>query len=369
MRSGRMVSAAVVTVVLAACGGTDGSDTGGQGATTTVKRPAEVFEAARPSTVQLRGKQGEADVGGTGVIFDAAKGLILTNAHVVAGVAALKARVMDQTETPARVLAAAPCDDVAVVQLPTVPPGLKAIPVGDSNLVRNQDEVVALGYPASFADPTTQKVVSTSGTVQSPNIAAEPDKSLPKFPSLIQHSATINPGNSGGPLLNLRSELIGINTLRNIGSRSQPIQGQYYAISVNHIKTILPNLIAGKNRANPGWNIAPFAEVPLSEVFAATGYGTAEDGERADRFLAQRGVDGIFVIGADADGPADRAKLEFGDLVMRMKGTPVTSVAQVCDVLLSASPGETLTLEGLYLVSSGGDFGDPWTTKLTLPSY
>ena len=356
-------------LILSGCGGGDDETSSTTTPTTAPKLTAkEVFDAARPSTVQLYGKQGESDTGGTGVIFDAAKGLVLTNAHVVAGVSAMKARINDQTETPARILATAPCQDVAVVQLTTIPPGLKAIPFGSSAAVQNQDEVVALGYPASFANPAQQKLVSTSGTVQSPNVVAEPDPSLPEYPSTIQHSATINPGNSGGPLLNDRAELIGINTLANTGTDRQEVQGQYYAISIDHIKPLLPELIAGRSQADPGWDVAPFAQVPLADVFEATGYGTREEGVRADQILAQNDIDGLFVFGANPDTPADDANIEGGDLIERINNVPVTKVKDVCDILQSASPGQTLEVRGRYLTNEGGDedFGDPWVTKLTL---
>jgi S1-C subfamily serine protease len=369
MRRVATVWLVVGTLIVSACGG--GGDDEETAPTTAAPREMtskEVFDAARPSTVALFAKQGEEDVGGTGVIFDAAKGLVLTNSHVVSGTAALRARVNDQTEVPARILATAPCEDVAVVQLTTVPPGLKAIPFGNSGAVQNQDEVVALGYPASFANPAEQKLVSTSGTVQSPNVAAEPDPSLPRFASAIQHSATINPGNSGGPLLNTRAELIGLNTLRNIGSRQQPIQGQFYAIAIDHIKPLLPDLIAGRSQADPGWSIAPFSQVPLADVFEATGYGTRSEGVQADQLLAANDIDGLFVFGANPDSPADDANIELGDLIERINDVPVTSVKDVCAILQSASPGQTLEVRGRYLTNEGPeqDFGDPWRTELTL---
>src|SRR5260370_20569710 len=210
-------------------------------------------KGATPSTVSLTGKQGANIVGGTGWVYDGAKGLLVTNAHVVQGVAALKGRMSDGSEIPAQIIGISPCDDLAVVRLTSVPPSLAALPLGDSKLVENGDNVTALGFPISFDDPATQKVVVTSGIVQSPNVPAQPGLSLPKFPSTIQHSATINPGNSGGPLLNDHGEVIGVNTLRN-----PEAQGQFYAIAVNAVKAAIPDLAAGNNKANAGWNLASF---------------------------------------------------------------------------------------------------------------
>ena len=366
-KRGVTVFMAVAALLVTACGGggDDGDGSASQPTTTAVKTltAKEIFDIALPSTVALTAKQGDADVGGTGVIYDAAKGLIITNSHVVAGTAALKVRVGDQAPVPARVLGVAPCEDVAVVQFATVPPGLKELKFGSSATVTNQDQVYAFGFPASFADPTTQKLVSTSGTVQSPDVAAEPDPSLPRYPHTIQHSATINPGNSGGPLLNDKAELIGINTLGNT-----ELQGQYYAISIDHIKPLLPDLAAGKSQADVGWDAAPFSQVPLSQVFEATGYGTAEQGRQADQLLVNAGIDGLFVWGASPGSPAEEAEIEGGDLIETINNVPVTSMKEVCDVLQSASPGQVLEVEGRWLLSGGGehDFGDEWTTKVTL---
>lgn len=364
----RVAGVAAGILAAAACGG---GSTAKTAPTTTIAKKLtskEVFDIARPSTVELHAKQGKDDVGGSGVIIDAQKGYVLTNAHVIAGTAALKVKVNDQEETPARVLGTAPCEDLAVVQMVNVPPGLKAMTLGSSAAVQNQDDVVALGYPASFADPSKEKVISTSGTVQSPDVAAEPDPSLPKYPSTIQHSATINPGNSGGPLLNDKGELIGINTLANTGTGQQKVQGQYYAISIDHIKPLLPDLTAGKSQVDPGWDIAPFSEIPLADVFEITGYGTREEGMQADQLLAQNGINGMLVYGANPNSPADKVNIEGGDLLESIQGVPVAAVKDVCDILASTSPGQTLAVEGRYLTSGGGqhNFGDQWTAKVTL---
>lgn len=359
-----------VALLITACGsGEQRTATSVVTTPTTVAKltSQQVFDLAKPSTVSLRAKQGKSDVGGTGVIIDAAKGLILTNAHVVSGTAALKAKVNDTTETAARVLGTAPCEDIAVVQMTTVPPDLKAIKFGSSASVRNQDEVVVLGYPASFADPALQKIVSTNGTVQSPNVAAEPDPSLPRYASTIQHSATVNPGNSGGPLLNDKGELIGINSL---GNQKRGVENQFYAISIDHIKQFLPDLTGGKSQADPGWDIAPFAQVPLADVFEITGYGTRAEGQQADQLLAENNIDGMFVFGTNPNSPADQAKIEGGDLIETIDNVPVTTAKAVCDILQSASPGQTLAVGGRYLTSGDGTqaFGSKWAVKLTLPS-
>ena len=352
--------AGVSCVAVIALGGFAGC---GEGKMTT----KEVFEKGRPATVEISGKQGENPSGGTGVIYDAKRGLVVTNAHVVTGLTSLKAKVNDQTTVPVRVLGVAPCEDLAVVQMQNKPEGLKQASFGKSKDITNQDEVTALGYPTSFEDPEKQKVVSTNGTVQSPNVSATPDKSSPKLPATIQHSATINPGNSGGPLFNDKGELVGINTLYNPGEE-RPVQGQYYAIASDHAKQIVSQLASGKSLANPGWNLAAFSEVPLSRFFEQTGFGTAEEGTLADRQLASRGVDGVFVTGVESGSAAEKADppVEPGDLIRSINGTPVPTVADACEVLQSASPGQALKINGVVIASGDrDDFGNQFTTNVT----
>jgi len=328
----------------------------------------QVFERARPGTVSITGKQGDSISGGTGVIIDAQDGLVLTNNHVVAGLAGLKARVLDEEEVPMQVVGTAPCDDLAVAKLTSVPPGVKEVPIGDSTRIQNQDEVTALGYPSSFEDPATQKVVSSNGTVQSPEVSAETGPSSPKLPSTIQHSATTNPGNSGGPLLNNRAQLVGINTLYNPGE-DRPIENQFYAVTTERVNQLLPDLKAGKKLADAGWDIAAFQEVPISALFEETGYGTAAQGEQLDQLIQQAGIDGVVVFGTTAGSPAEKARITGGDMVTSIAGANVATASDVCEALQSATPGEPVSVEGLYLTSGGTEAspGDDWSVRMKLP--
>jgi S1-C subfamily serine protease len=331
--------------------------------------PNEVFKKAQPATLQLLGREGDGLTGGTGVVFDQDKGLLLTNQHVVAGVTSLKARTDDNHEVAARVLGVAPCEDVAVVKLSSKPPGVGEVPIGNSDDLQDGDQVTALGYPGSFQNFTTSKVTLTNGTVQAAGVQASPGPSLPTFPDTIQHSATINHGNSGGPLLNDHGELVGINTLTNPGDQSQPVQGQYYALAINHLMQLEPELEKGKNIDDAGWDLSAFSEVPLELLYPNLGIGTAEQGRQDDQLLANNDLhDGMWVWGVDPGSPAERAHFGFGDLITHINGTRVTRMSDVCDALQTASPGETLRLNGRFILSGGQDvkFADPWTQDLRL---
>ncbi|MCW8877731.1 MAG: Do family serine endopeptidase [Kangiellaceae bacterium] len=138
---------------------------------------------------------------GSGVIIDAAKGLILTNHHVIQGADAIKVSLEDGREFDAKLLGSDKETDVAVIKIEAQ--GLVALPTGDSDTLRVGDFVVAIGNPFSLGNSVTSGIVSAKG---------RQGLGIERYEDFIQTDAAINPGNSGGALVNLRGELIGVNT-------------------------------------------------------------------------------------------------------------------------------------------------------------
>lgn len=346
---------------LIACGGDD------KPSEPTTLTPQEVFKEHQNGTVQLQVTVGDGGSYGSGFIYDLDKGRIITNAHVVEGGSALKVRVGDEAPVPARVLGSSFCNDLAVVEMSSVPDNATEVELGNSDQVQNQDEVTALGYPGTFnEDIESESIVSSSGAVQAPDTSALIDDSMPRFPELIQHDATINPGNSGGPLFDDQGKVIGVNTLGNEGGG---VENQFYSISVNHVKDLLSELEQGESPDDIGWDIQPFSQVPLAEVYPAYGIGTAALGQQVDNFLIEEGTTGMWVWGSTAGKPAETANLFTGDLITEINETPVTSVASVCDILQSAGPGQTLEVEGRYISNiDDANFLEEWRTELKLPA-
>ncbi|KJY32162.1 trypsin [Streptomyces katrae] len=319
----------------------------------------EIYERAAPATVHIIGTMGS----GTGFIYDADKGLILTNAHVVLDEPSLRVGVEDRAPVAARVLGIDPCEDLAVLTFSNPQPDLKALKFADSKKVSFADNVTALGYPESIEAQGSQKPVFTTGAVQNPDVKdTTPDPDLPRYPETIQHSATINPGNSGGPLLNGKAEVVGINTLSLTGGG---VQGQYYAISSDHVRPLLDQLAAGDVKNDPGWQLMSVQNPALADQFVE------EDASKVAATQKQfKDKDGMVVIYSRTNSPAYKAKLYPGDVITGLKDTPVTSYADVCDVLQSAAPGETLPVTGEYapLTANGKDAkaGEAWTTDLVM---
>ncbi|TQV89796.1 Do family serine endopeptidase [Aliikangiella coralliicola] len=138
---------------------------------------------------------------GSGVIIDAEKGLVLTNHHVIQGAEAIKVSLVDGREFDAEMLGSDKETDVAVIKIAAE--NLTALPTGDSDALRVGDFVVAIGNPFSLGNSVTSGIVSAKG---------RQGLGIEKYEDFIQTDAAINPGNSGGALVNLRGELIGVNT-------------------------------------------------------------------------------------------------------------------------------------------------------------
>jgi S1-C subfamily serine protease len=314
-----VVVAAVVVAVLVLGGGDDAPKT---------LSTREIVDQNRAATVNIntrgpaRNDNGDRVVqtgGGTGVVIDAERGLVVTNAHVVSGATSLNASVGGD-QISARVRGQAPCEDLAVLQLRPVPGSLKSATLGRARGIHAGDRVTALGYPGALESNLTQrKLQATEGTVSSGIAAATISPGLPKYPALIQHQAPISPGNSGGPLFDDKGEVIGINTLASTGEGGR--QNQNQAISIDRVRSLLPDLMANRDSGYVGWSLVP--------IDARTDF--------------------LFVEGTDAGSPADRAGLRFGDAIVELDNTPVGDVPEVCDIVNSKEPGDRLKVAGLEI--------------------
>jgi S1-C subfamily serine protease len=323
---------------------------GGCGATAVVEPPKpvgpKVLTAQQirmvdgPSVVQVFGREGDSWSSGTGIVIDAQKGLVVTNAHVIAGLSSVRARY-GNSEVAAQIVGQAPCEDIALVRLVTKPPGLRSIKPGSSAHIVAGQPVTALGYPDSLQEASRARLTITAGTVSvDGTIRAAPSKSLPDYGALIQHQAPINPGNSGGPLVDKYGRLIGMNTLHNTGEGGE-VQGQAYAIAIDHIREILPRLERGENIAYVGWDLLPASYLSEQDL-VDMGY----------RYVPDPAGKGLIVTGVDAGSPADRRGLEVGDYFDDIDGSSVDNVADVCQILQSRE-GQIIKVHGIDLANDG----------------
>ena len=238
---------------------------------------------------------------GSGVIISP-RGYIVTNAHVVQQADQIIVTLADESQKKAELVCADPAADLAVIKIDSDKP-LVAIPVGTSADLMIGETVIAVGNPFGYQHTVTTGVVSALGrTIQpSPNF---------QYEGLIQTDAPINPGNSGGPLLNIRGELVGINTAIRAGA-----QGLGFAIPVDRVREIMIGLLSMR-RAGSAWLGLHF---------------------RADS-------PGAVVASVDRGSPAAKAGLAPGDRIVSVAGEAVEDAIQLETFLLDRKPGETVRL-------------------------
>lgn len=252
---------------------------------------------------------------GSGVIVDAAKGYVLTNAHVVRQAEQIEVTLIDGRTLEAELVGMDSEVDLAVLKVP--PKGLVDMPVADSSQLKVGDFVVAIGNPFSLGHTVTSGIVSALGRT---------GLRMDGYENYIQTDASINPGNSGGALVNLRGELVGINTA--IIAPAGGNVGIGFAIPTEMISNIMAQLIAHGEvrRGSLGVNIQDLS-AELAEAF-----GLAED---------QRGVVITHVL---EDSAAQDAGLKSGDVVVAVDGRPVRRAADLRNKVGMVPVGDRIKL-------------------------
>jgi serine protease Do len=185
---------------------------------------------------------------GSGVIWDAARGLVLTSDHLVENAGSIEVLVNGDTTVHARLVARAQCNDLALLALHPRPSGLTPIERGDSSALQVGDTVTAVGYlkPASAKKPA---LIRTSGEVSSVGITAALSPDLPDFPSVVLHQAPLQSQMSGGPVVNDEGQMIGVATL----VPGAPTTGPFAAVSTHYIAKRVAELKPGPGSLFVGW--------------------------------------------------------------------------------------------------------------------
>jgi len=251
---------------------------------------------------------------GTGVIVSD-DGYILTNNHVVEGADEVKVRLSDDRSFRAKVVGTDPKTDLAVIKVDE--DGLHAARLGNSSNVRIGQWVVAVGNPFGLSHTLTAGIVSATG---------RSNMGIVDYEDFIQTDAAINPGNSGGPLVNLRGEVIGINTA--IFSRSGGYMGLGFSIPINMAKSVMQSLI------DDGRVVRGYLGAMIQNL----------DPGMADSF-GFSGTDGALIGDVVSGGPAEEAGLKEGDIVTAYDGKPIENVTQLRSFVAQTRPGTKAALE------------------------
>jgi S1-C subfamily serine protease len=278
----------------------------------------QLVEQARPSTVLVKAlSDGEPVSSGSGWVIDAESGMIATNFHVTApGQEFSIALDRDGAKRRATLVGAAPCDDIAVLQV-NDRRGLRSLPVADQSGLKTGQKVVTLGFPGNVSGSDQLQVTEGIISVKRTKLEAGEGKvrGWADHPNLIQTDAALNPGNSGGPTINDDGDLVGMNTF--VGP-----PGQGYAIGSDRLKTLLPALGQGKSR---DWG----------------GFGFIFDSS----FLV--------ITSTFPDTAADDQGLLPGEEIWRIDGRTIDNMKDYCDATKSAGARSVKTkiLYDPYLIN------------------
>jgi serine protease Do len=264
-------------------------------------------------------KQQKIEGQGSGFIIDK-KGYILTNNHVVAGNPELTVKMSDNREFEAKVVGADPKTDVAVIKLKGLKddlPESEVAVLGNSDEIQVGDYAVAIGNPFGLERTVTQGIISYKGRT-----GLDIQGGGPMYQDFIQTDASINFGNSGGPLVNLRGEVVGINTAINPAG-----QGIGFAIPINMARKIADQLITNGKVVRGYLGILPQEITPN----LAEGLGIKE-------------MNGVLVAKVEDNTPASRAGLLEGDVILKFDGQDVPTVAKFRQVVADANVGNSVTI-------------------------
>ncbi len=251
-------------------------------------------------------------------------GKIITNAHVIDGADQVLVTLRDGREFEGQVIGTDLLTDVAVVQIDAS--ALPAVSLGDSDLLRPGEWVIAIGNPLGLDNSVTVGIVSATGR-SSGEIRAGADRRV----EFIQTDAAINPGNSGGPLLNAIGEVVGVNTAIIRGA-----QGLGFSIPINRVREIADQLIANGRveRAYLGIQMVTLTPNVARDLNADSNTGFTVDDTR-----------GVVVVAIQPDSPALRAGLQMGDVITAINGEEVTESTQVQRLVESSPIDQSLELE------------------------
>jgi serine protease Do len=256
---------------------------------------------------------------GSGFIVDS-HGYIITNYHVVEKMDRIKVRLHgDDTDYDARIVGADPESDLAVLKIDSKAP-LVPVMIGNSDAVQVGDWTVAIGSPFGLDASVTAGIISATGR----------DINTSSFQRFIQTDAAINPGNSGGPLLNIRGEVIGVNTM--IATESGGYQGIGFALPINMAVRVYNDIIRD-GKVTRGWIGVRWNRTDKPDLLRALGTNH-----------------GVVVLDATKGGPADKAGIKADDIIVSLNGKPVKDgndlLNRVADLPVGSAATVTVNRDG-----------------------
>ncbi len=252
---------------------------------------------------------------GSGVIITS-DGMIVTNNHVIEGATDIKVDLSDKREFQAKLIGTDAKTDIAVLKIEAS--GLPTLAIGDSSKLQVGDMIFAIGEPFGLEGTATMGIVSATGRG---NLGIE------NYEDFIQTDAPINPGNSGGAMIDLRGDLIGINTAILSGG-SGGNQGVGFAIPINQARAVMDQIVSHGKVVRGYLGLFPQDVTPA----LAKQFGLSKPG-------------GALVSGLKPDAPAAKAGIKNGDVILELNGQPVESANDLRLRISQTAPGSSVKLE------------------------
>ncbi len=261
-----------------------------------------------------RGKRWKEQSLGSGVIVSP-DGYIVTNNHVIEQADEIKVILIDKKSFKAKVIGADPKTDIAIIKIDAK--GLPMVPWGDSERLQVGEFVLAIGNPFGLSHTVTMGIISAVGRA---------DVGITDYENFIQTDAAINPGNSGGPLVNIRGELIGINTA--IFSKTGGYQGIGFSVPSGMVRLVMDQLIR-QGKVTRGW-----LGITIQEI-------TPEIARKFDLKMSE----GALVSDVAKGSPAHRAGIMRGDVILEINGKRIKDVAGLRNLVAQSEIGSQVDIK------------------------
>jgi S1-C subfamily serine protease len=286
----------------------------------------QVVRSVSNAVVQIIVQTPQGQGTGSGFIIDK-ESHIITNNHVVGDATKIYVVLNGNKIERARRIGTDPLSDIAVVQIE--PKNLPTVRLGDSNRLQVGEPLIAIGSALGIQGAPT---VSTGVVSALKRTAEEPPEAPGKRPvtlvDLIQTDTAINPGNSGGPLLNLRGEVVGINTLGQRQTESGvPVQGINYAVSINTARSVAGEIMSKGEATYPFMGVSAAFVTPMAAIRNNIPY-----------------IPGQLIDSVSPGTPADKAGLRAGDTIVAIDGQRITDESTFIVLLRNKEPGDKVTL-------------------------
>lgn len=280
-----------------------------------------LYERVNPGVVSIWVITEQGGGQGSGFVLDK-EGYIITNFHVVEGVPTVEVDFPSGLKTYGQVIGKDPDSDLGLVKVNISPDILQPLPLGDSDLVKIGQTVIAIGNPFGYSGTMTTGIISGKGRTLD-SLRSAPGGDYFTASDIIQTDAAINPGNSGGPLLNLQGEVIGVNraiSTTNISMQGEPLNsGVGFAVAINTVKHVIPSLIAEGKYDYPYLGVEGLSEITLA----------------AQEELKLPQASGVYITNVTSGGPAKRARLEKGDLIIGVDNHPINDFGDLLSYLFN----------------------------------